>query len=344
MKRNPAQTKKTAMPARIPLILAIDLEPDAFLLERNNPSTWSGCEAAFPVMAEFRSAAIRMVGGRPSFNWTLRMDPQIPESYSSADYLLKLVGKEIARAEVLGDEIGLHVHFWRWNESSTRWLVDHGNPAWVSHCLRESFASFRNAFGRPCRTYRSGDRWHDNESVRLVEELGVEFDLTLERGQPAAATMHPDAESTGSIADYARLPIYPFHPSHDDFREPDVTGTRSIWMFPLAGGADRFQPDWRRPWKRKVVEYVDPFRKIRSLYAPYKCSPAAPPTQFRERFDAYCAERGMSYVALAVRSNEFVNRERRDDLIQNLRYILRKLQDKGIELCTPARALDVLRG
>ena len=166
----------------VPVVLAIDLEPEAFFVGRGSPSPWSGCSEAFAVMEEFRNYATKALRSRTAFTWTLRMDPQITEAYDSADYVVRKFGKDIVQAERSGDEIGLHTHFYRWNQTRHRWVVDHGNAEWVTHCLRTAFAAFDTAFSRRCRTYRSGDHWHRDASVRLVEELGVHFDLTLESG------------------------------------------------------------------------------------------------------------------------------------------------------------------
>jgi hypothetical protein len=231
-------------------------------VDRDSPSPWSGCSEAFAVMEEFRDYATKAVRSSSGFAWLLRMDPQITEAYDSADYGVRKFGKEIYRAERSGDEIGLHTHFYRWNQTRHRWIIDHGNEKWVTHCLFTAFAAFSTAFSRQCRTYRSGDRWHRNASVRLVEDLGVHFDLTLESGAPAALTYHPSEDFTGTLPDYTKVPPYPFQPSRHDFRVPDPARSRSIWMIPLAGGAYGLQPTWRRSWKRVAVQIVDPFRRI----------------------------------------------------------------------------------
>ena len=330
------------MRSRVPVILVIDLEPDAFLLSKENPSLWSGCHAAFALVDEFRALVSAQGHASVGFTWALRMDPQIAQTYGVADHVVKLFGRQLERAQARGDEIGLHTHFFRWNPETDRWRVDHANRAWVAHCLRESFVAFGRAFSRQCTTYRSGDRWHDNASVNLVEELGARYDLTPEVGQAAVATLQPEAEFTGSLPDYVGVPPHPYRPSLADFRKAEPTGNRSLWMIPLAGGARGVQPSWRASWKRTLVGLADPFKVMRSAYAPYICRLTSMPTIFRERFDAYCAEPGMAHAAFAVRSDDFACASERNNVAENLKYLMRRLSGRGFEFCTPARAMEIL--
>ena len=328
--------------APTPVILAIDLEPEAILIERDGSSPWSGAREAFEFVNALREYARAASGNPAAVTWALRMDRQILESYGSEDYGVQLFGAQIAEAERRGDEVGLHTHFYRWDPTMRQWRTEHGEPDWVERCLRESFAAFAKVFMRPCSVYRGGERWHSDAAVRIVENLGVRFDLTLERGRSATPTIHPEIAHSGSLPDYMKVPLFPYRPSQSDFRDVSLARDRSIWMLPCAGGQLGHQPEWRQAWKRFLVDAIDPRRKFKALYVPYTCQLSFPASEFRAQIRAYLTEPGFSYVALPIRSSSFAHDDRKSNVVENLRFLIGELHARGFEFATPARAMELL--
>jgi len=229
--------------SRIPVVLCIDVEPDEFLVDRNHPGSWSGFEFAHDYLQGFRSAFEAATGRSVHFNWTLRMDPQVAISYGSATWVVDRYAGLLEEYCALGDELGIHVHTYRWSESRNGWLDDCGNPVWVSECLQSSAAAFKQVFGRTARTLRFGNFWLSTLAVNEAESLGVEYDLTIEPGLKPAQWSVAKTRQSGPTPDFFRVPRVPYRPSRQDFRKPEETGNgRSIRMMPLTSAST--SPGW----------------------------------------------------------------------------------------------------
>src|SRR5437868_5280222 len=112
------------------------------------PKDWDGFERLAEFLNGCRVDLERFTGAAVNFSWFMRMDPQIERTHGSAAWVARRYPEAILKLEGAGDEIGLHTHAWRWDESAARWVIDHGDQSWIDHCLRVSFEAYRIAFGR----------------------------------------------------------------------------------------------------------------------------------------------------------------------------------------------------
>ncbi|MGH7340351.1 MAG: hypothetical protein ACREKH_07660, partial [Candidatus Rokuibacteriota bacterium] len=219
----------TAVP-RTPLLICVDVEPDGRAIDPGVRADWNGFEQTCAFVRDLRAALAEATVAPVHLCWFLRMDPQIAHVYGSADWAMTRYRDLIRELEAAGDEIGLHPHFWRWDQEQARWIVDVGNARWVERCLRQSFAAFEHCFGRGCRSIRLGDAWMNDAAMTLIERLGARFDLTVEPGRAPDTLPEP---FTGSFPNYAGAPRRPYRPSRRDFRTPGRWWTRTLWEIPL---------------------------------------------------------------------------------------------------------------
>jgi hypothetical protein len=232
---------------QIPVILCIDLEPDEFFVDRKDPKPWSGFEFAHDYLKTFRSRFEEATGHRVHFSWSLRMDPQVAIGYGSATWVADKYSAFLEEYRSLGDDLGIHVHTYRWSDKEGGWLDDCGNPEWVSECLRSSVESFKKVFGEPSRSLRFGNFWLSTQAINEAESLGLEFDLTVEPGlRPSPRSVGKPPRSVGKppksgpSPDYYRVPRVPYQPSRDDFHKPARDGyPRTIRMVPLTSSHTR---------------------------------------------------------------------------------------------------------
>jgi peptidoglycan/xylan/chitin deacetylase (PgdA/CDA1 family) len=217
----------------IPTLLSFDVEPDGFFLDRRRPPSWRGFELSLPFVRALRDRLAHATGRPARFNWLLRMDPQVADTYGSADWIAREHRAAFDELESHGDEIGLHVHAYRWDAALVDWIIDHGNQAHVDLCLEVAVEAFAHAFGRPARAFRFGDRWTNDATLRKLEALGVRYDMTVEPGQRAAATYHPGKPFTGSLPDTQRVPRVPYQPAAFDFRVPAEPRSDGVWIIPV---------------------------------------------------------------------------------------------------------------
>jgi hypothetical protein len=207
----------------LPVHLCVDVEPDAREVAGDPAADWSATEPCIELLEEFRAKAQR--SGRPvHINWFLRLDPQITEAYGRADYAFERYRAVWERVLAAGDGIGIHVHAWR--RHGDGWSTEHGDADWVVRCVSEGLDAFERCTGRRAPMFRFGDRFQSDRVMRLLEERGVEFDLTLEPGLPAEAAVRHEGRASGGLPDYRKVPRAPYFPSRFDYRR------RARWFAP----------------------------------------------------------------------------------------------------------------
>ena len=215
-----------------PILLNFDIEPEEFQTNRDAPDDWRGFEALVEILQDFRGRCRAATKNRVHFNWYVRLDPQVEITYGSADWPFRRYERLFQILEKEGDEIGLHTHTWRWHEERQRWVAEFADQAWVEHCVRLSFETYRECFGRPCQSFRFGTGWLNNATVELLERLGIRRDLTIEPGQPAGPA---PSFGIGFMPDLTVAPQYPYRPARDQFTRPGRWwNRRRLWMIPAS--------------------------------------------------------------------------------------------------------------
>jgi hypothetical protein len=221
---------------KLPILICIDVEPEKRSIDPKVPVDWAGFEKTFEFFEEFRPLLEETTGGPVHFSWFVRMDPQIEQVYGRAEWPITRYRELFNHLLAMGDEIGLHVHPWRWEETAGNWVADMGDQKWVDHCVRMGFAAFEHSLQRPCLSFRFGDYWMNQATLDLVERLGARFDLTLEPGRTRLLTPEP---YTGCLSDYSLVPRHPYHPSKGNFIKSSDSNMRDFWAVPLT----TFAPD-----------------------------------------------------------------------------------------------------
>ncbi|MEP7273489.1 MAG: hypothetical protein ABI882_18475 [Acidobacteriota bacterium] len=221
---------------KIPVIMCIDVEPDDRAIAQLEKSPWSGFPLSHDYFFGLRERLAAATGSPVHYSWFLRMDPQVNETYGSASWPVLQYPQLISQIESVKDEIGLHVHPWRWSEAHQSWSADFADQTWIDHCLRSSFTTYRSAFGRECQSFRFGDRWMSNQTMEVLERLGVRFDLTLEPGHPLVTSPANDEIHTDPLPDYSNVPQVPYHPSKFDYRTPDPSRKAGLIVIPVSSG------------------------------------------------------------------------------------------------------------
>lgn len=226
----------------IPVVIGIDVEPDARVVDRGNPS-WDATAVLFRKMDELRDRFASVCGQPLQLTWFPRADAQVEIANGNAGWALEHFAAEWNAAQRRGDEIGLHVHPWRWDQAADTWFQDHADEDWVAACILTALGAYRQAFGRTPAAYRGGDRYLSNGVVGLLQAEGVRLDLTLER-MPGVARLAEAERGTGSIPDGMHVPQRAYWPSSSDFRAPDPDRTSGIAMLPLTAHENRTLTPW----------------------------------------------------------------------------------------------------
>ena len=322
------------MDRRIPILLIIDCEPDPRQPQPGKADRWLGFENLFGFLAVQRRLLAERTGSPARFSWFWRMDPQIEVTHGSARWAVETYGSLIKTAEEHGDEMGLHVHGWRWDAARAIWIADHGNDAWMEHCIRSSFSEFERSFARQCDVVRMGDGWFSNQATRMLEQQGVRIDLTLESDMPATPSLVPEEIATGIIPDRSGVPHRVYHPSLRDFRAADHDGATRLWMLPVTTGR---APKRRRGWVRFLPKMLAPpeleLVQLNLSHAPRRFVPI---------FERAISQGDRPYAAICMRSDGGHPRPLKA-IERNIRYMLRHRQADRFMFVTPTTALGLLQ-
>lgn len=214
--------------------MCIDVEPDGFFIDRNKPLPWKGYENAYRYFKELRLKLEISTGSPVHFTWCYRLDPQVAQTYGSADWPITNYPKFIEDFLSEGDELALHPHAYRWEASINNWIEDLGNQDWVNHCVEMGFDCYQKLFHRTCDSFRFGSYWMSTETINLAERLGAKFDLTVEPGfRLEKRSIHPELYSA-PLPDYDHVPLVPYRPSRTDFTKPDAGRHDGIWIIPMS--------------------------------------------------------------------------------------------------------------
>lgn len=228
----------TRLDAAIPVLICIDVEPDARFIRPGHPIPWRGYEHAVAIFGRFRTRASAISGVPAHFTWVYRMDPQVALGYGSASWVLAHYDRETSGLADAGDDLGLHTHAYRWSDRKQRWMLPLDDQAWVEECLTTAAAAFEGSLGRPCHTFRSGDHWMNQATMDLLGRLGARYDLTLEPGHPSAPVSRV-SEGSGVLPDYSGVPEMPYRPSRADYRLPDPLREDGLILIPMTTAAVR---------------------------------------------------------------------------------------------------------
>ncbi len=299
---------------RTPLVVCIDVEPDKRQLDRKQPGEWHGVDPTSELLERWRTRLTQATALPAHFSWFWRADPQVAEVHGEPSWGLRRYRAMRVRTGSCGDAHGVHPHAWKWDASTSLWVHDHADHAWVGHCVATALDAFRVATGRHCRIIRLGDRWLDADTYRLLKRRHVRVDLSVEPGEPPVMV-----DSNVPLPDYSAVPTRPYRPDADDVTSVGRSRFGPV-LFPLSaivGAAP--EGDGRRlrtlhPWRFDAPELA------------------------LELLDA-----GAPYLAFATHTNLGVIPEFRDRLDGLLSAIADHPRASSLAVVTPTEALSILR-
>jgi hypothetical protein len=228
----------------VPLVLCIDVEPDAHVFAPGLSSPWTGFENMLKLAPALRRRLEETTGKPAHFGWSLRIDAQITMGYGSATYIADTYRAQLDELAGAGDAIGVHPHAWRWDAERQVTVADHADKQWVDGCTELAVGSFRTIFGRVPDYHRFGAQYMSTATMNLLRSLGVAIDLTVEPGEgPDRDAQLAGTVWTGQTGDFRSAPTAAYRPSPADYLRPDDDGggEAGLWELPLtSSGRSRF--------------------------------------------------------------------------------------------------------
>ena len=239
----------------IPVVLAIDVEPDPGGGTWHEPQPWRGFENWLEYVPELRDRLAALSGAPARLAWFVRCDPQVGDVYGDPAWAADHYASGFAGLRAAGDELAIHPHAWRWDATARHWVHDNDDPAWVESVLETGFERFAAGFGQPALAHRFGSRFMTAAIARWLAAHGVRVDTTMEPGSPGLQTLDKTAAFTGTVPDQRSVPREPYRPDPDDPFRPasarTLPGEPGLWMLPhSAFDPQPFIPRWRRLARR----------------------------------------------------------------------------------------------
>jgi len=216
-----------ADPARLPVVVACNLEPDDRVTGIDGRSPWVGVGTLLDVVEQWRADAPDLC-----LTWLWRCDPAIAKGFGDAGWALRRWRSQILDAAARGDDVGIHPHIWRWSEPLKTFVADQANDAWKAECVRVSAEAFARETAIEPRTVQMGDGYMDPAILRALVDAGITLDLTLEPGGPAKERMVHTELTTGALPDRRRTPRHPFRPGWSDACRPQRRHA-PMWALPI---------------------------------------------------------------------------------------------------------------
>jgi len=211
----------------------VDVEPDEFYIDRTKRKPWRGFEALHPYLRDLRATLETKTGADVHFCWCLSMDPQVALAYGSPTWVVERYGRLFEEYRRAGDEIGSHVHTYRWSDTKGDWIDNFDDADWATECLEMSAKGHADAFGEPAKAVRFGVYWSSTAVINRAEELGYRYDLSVEPGLPPDEKDRRKPASAGKLPSYYRVPREPYTPSVRDFLKRSENEQREMTIIPL---------------------------------------------------------------------------------------------------------------
>ncbi|MFQ5723829.1 MAG: hypothetical protein ACE5G6_05000 [Terriglobia bacterium] len=239
--------------------LCIDIEPakkrfGGSGFDTRETSYWGFREVLFPFVAAFRERFQADLGRPLRFNWFVRADPQIGEIYGQPTWALETFRAELEQLAAAGDEIGLHMHSWRWDNRRQAWYEEVKDSAWLEGCLATGLEAFHQARGSTPFAYHAGFEYLNNLLVRLLEQAGVKLAVAPMPGLRSRG-LHVEGSGRAFFFDWRRAPRHPYFPWRSDYQRPGPDAA-NVLMVP--------NTIVRQSWK-SVLFHLSPFRNPQRL-------------------------------------------------------------------------------
>jgi hypothetical protein len=302
------------MPGEIPILCCIDVEPDGTFFDPAKKDDWVGFESAFHFTNDVRREIEARTKAAVHFTWFLRMDEQIRYTYGSFDWAVQRYEGIFKQLMDHGDEIGLHIHPYRWIVDLNQWVQDYGNQSWVDTCVESSTAAFQLAFRHRCRSNRMGDHWQNTHTVNLLERLGIQYDLSLEPGFAAAFKHAPNEYYTGCFPDSRDAPVTAYYPDWNHFLSTSRS-ERSIRIIPITTGQIIATGN---PLKKTLLRLLN-LNGHRTVTT--NLNMRQKPDQFTSIAQRHL-KRPSPYLAMTIRTSAFTDPQKRQSIKNNVAYLL----------------------
>jgi hypothetical protein len=182
--------------------------------------SWNYIKNGVSLIREFQNEIRDGYGNPPRITWFLRSDQQMKDIYKDYAYPVKAFKPIWENCIDMGDEMGWHPHFWRWDVVHGLWYQEMEDHVWIETCLTKGFQSF-SQFWRP-KAVRTGNDFLNDFVMTTLNKLGLLTDLSVLPGMEYEGDLiEKGLTYRVNKMDYKICPKTPYFPSKKDYRIED---------------------------------------------------------------------------------------------------------------------------
>lgn len=329
-------------------IICCDVDPDRPIFggldsSRSGPQVWKGAEKSFEYVDDLRCMIRAEHLSEFRLNWYMRTDRQMGDLYGDEAYCVHRFETQWKQAQEQGDGVGWHPHTWRWNEKDSCWFQEATDSQWMAKMLQEGFDMFVCAAGFRPRTARMGWAFHDDISVKTLDGLGIEADLSCVPNMECRGVGPPSSKV--NIYDWIGSPNVPFHPRRTDYRHPGSSEAESLRLveIPMTTYELRLVDDeylrgivplMRKPMHKFPLSLKRPvIGRTRILFATSR------PSSFKNAVTSVSVKEAVTYIGCYFHPDELIDETLRKNLQENMLW----LASLGVEFINANNAIRTLK-
>ena len=199
---------------------------------------WSGVRDGIPALLTALDRAEGDLRESISCVWCVRSDMQMAQIYGDAAWPYRQFEELWRAAAEMGSTIAWHPHLWRWSDEHGCWYQETEDEDWIEECLRIGHQALCEAVGTPVRVSRMGWEFHNDVTMRVIDELGVELDISAVPGRRRDAVSDRGSVKHGQL-DWTGTPNKAYRPSMSDYRRAARIGEDRLEVMELPRTAMR---------------------------------------------------------------------------------------------------------
>ena len=211
------------------IVIGCDTDPDRRDFIDNisgEKLSWRGMTEGIPETKSAVSHITDYTGKKPVFTWLIRADEQIKCIYGDYGWVLNEYKQFLNELENSGDEIGWHPHFYKYDVKHKIWYQELKDVSWQCLMLESAYKSFNEIFPGKPRSVRMGWVYHNNETMKKLDELGVRIDFSAIPG--LRTNLGKNIKFPYNIYDWFSAGSEMYHPSDADYRRVARKGERAL--------------------------------------------------------------------------------------------------------------------
>ncbi len=220
------------------VVIGCDCDPDrpqygGVRYDSRAPLKWRGVREGILRAREIADGINDDFGNQAKITWCVRSDLQMQEIYGDCAWPYAEFSDLWESLAERGDEIAWHPHLWRWSGEHGCWYQEIEDEGWMRDCLYQGHEALSTHMGNPLTTSRMGWEFHNNITMRQVNDLGIKVDFSAVPGRFTPGHRDKWGSIFNCYVDWRDTPERPYMPSVSDYRRETKAEERALGVTEL---------------------------------------------------------------------------------------------------------------